>query len=189
MTEVKHRWESLCRANPAYYDGRLYHVLGVHRNGHGGATLHVIDCAYRFFAVQDDHFDTGVRALGVKGVTSSPDGMILMGRRAQHVAAYRGMWEFAPAGSAEPGRDPAQLIQHELVEETGLQAAREPVPVALLFDPVIRTWELVYRIEAAHNLPSPRTNEYQQLQWHSRDDLPQGLSPIALQITELLKSL
>src|SRR5688572_2522056 len=125
LSEVERRWDSLCRANPAYYDGRLYHVLGVHRNGHGGATLHVIDCAYRFFAVQDDHFDTGVRALGVKGITSSPQGLILMGRRAQHVAAYRGMWEFAPAGSAEPGRDPAQLIQHELIEETGLQAARE----------------------------------------------------------------
>src|SRR5687767_9409352 len=68
MNEIERRWSALCSSNPAYYDGRLYHVVGAHRNGHGGATLHVIDCAYRYFAVQDDQFDTGVRPLGLKGL-------------------------------------------------------------------------------------------------------------------------
>ncbi len=186
MDEVDRRWTALQRANPAYYDGRLYHVLGVHRNGHGGCVLHVIDCAYRFFAVQDETFDLGVRALGLKGITTR-DGQILMGLRSWRVASYKDMWEFAPAGSAEPGIDPARLIQQELQEETNLSTQSPPVPIAVLFDPVLRCWELVYRLEAAPGEPVARPAEYAQLQWADPGGLPDGLSPIAVQIAQFLE--
>ena len=185
LDEVDQRWAALCKANPAYYDGRLYHVLGVHRNGHGGCMLHVIDCAYRFFAVQDEQFDLGVRGLGVKGITWRDD-LVLMGLRSARVAAYKDMWEFAPGGSAEPGVDPSRLIQQELREETGLSTVREPTPIAVLFDPVLRCWELVYRLEAAPGDAIARPAEYSQVQWKQPEDLPDGLSPIAKQVAELL---
>lgn len=187
MDEVDRRWARLQQANPAYFDGRLYHVLGVHRNGHGGCTLHVIDCAYRFFAVQDDSFDLGVRPLGLKGLVER-DGQLLMGLRSTRVATYHNKWEFAPAGGAESGRDPAEVIQQELREETGLESLREPTSIAILFDPVLRCWELVYRLYANADAPRPRTGEYTQLAWFSPDALPpkDDLSPVAQQIADML---
>jgi 8-oxo-dGTP pyrophosphatase MutT (NUDIX family) len=185
LDEVDHRWNALCAANPTYFDGRLCHVLGVHRNGHGGAVLHVIDCAYRFLAVQNDQFDLGVRALGVKGVTVLDD-HCLMGKRANFLAAYKDLWEFAPAGGVEPGKQPLQTIQDELCEETGLTARQEPTSIAVLFDPVLKCWELVFRIVPIDDRIAPHTREYSQLEWRRASDLPSPLSPIARQIAELI---
>ena len=176
LDEIDRRWRALCESNPAYFDGRLYHVLGVHRNGHGGCTLHVMDCAYRFLAVQNEGLDLGVRGLGIKGVTQR-DGLYLMGQRSNTVSAYRGLWEFAPAGGVEPGIDPAL---------TGFQSAVEPIPIAVMFDSVLKCWELVFRIFAGIDAPAPRTAEYSHLEWRSFDDLPAELSPIARQIAALL---
>jgi 8-oxo-dGTP pyrophosphatase MutT (NUDIX family) len=185
LDQIEQRWTDLLRSNPAYFDGRLYHVLGVHRNGHGGAVLHVIDCAYRFLAVQNDQFDLGVRALGIKGVIER-DGTFLMGRRAGHVAMYQNLWEFAPAGGMEPGKSPTQILREELAEETGLSMLGEPVALAVLFDPVLKCWELVYRLQVQSGEPTPRTNEYSQLIWRPRHDLPHDLSPVARQIAAII---
>jgi ADP-ribose pyrophosphatase YjhB (NUDIX family) len=185
LDEIERRWRGICDANPRAYDGRLCHVIGVHRNGYGGAVIHAIDCAYRFHAVQDDSFDLGVRPLGVKGITTHNE-RILLGRRAADVLHYPGMWEFAPGGGVEPGREPAQVIISELADETGLRAAREPVPVAVLFDPIARCWEIVFRIEAAGDALQPRTREYEELRWREPHDLPAVLSPIAEQMRGLI---
>jgi 8-oxo-dGTP pyrophosphatase MutT (NUDIX family) len=186
LNEVDRRWNALCAANPAYFDGRLFHVLGIHRNGHGGAVLHVMDCAYRFFAVQDEQFDLGLRALGVNGITRFGD-RVLLGRRSQHVAFYRNLWEFAPGGSVCPGDNPPRLIREELLEETGLHAVQEPVANAIIFDPVVRCWEYVFELQVESDQVSPRTGEYSDLQWRRADDLPDELSPIASQMASLLK--
>jgi 8-oxo-dGTP pyrophosphatase MutT (NUDIX family) len=190
LDEIDRRWNALRHANPEYFDGRLWHVIGVHRNGHGGAVLHVIDCAYRFFAVQatapaEDGFDLGVRPLGVKGVVER-HGRFLMGLRSPRVAMYPNMWEFAPSGSVEFGRQPHEVIVHELNEETGLQTAREPIAIAVLFDPILKCWEIVYRLTVADEVEPGVTDEYPQVAWHDRISLPAGLSPIARQISELL---
>ena len=183
--EIDARWRALQQTNPAYFDGRLYHVLGVHRNGHGGCALHVVDCAYRYFAVQDHSFDLGVRALGLKAFTWSGD-QLLVGRRSKHVAGYPGCWEFAPAGGAEVGVEPAEVILRELEEEAGLQASSPPVALAVMFDPVVRTWEIVYRLEASSRAAAPRSQEYDDLQWVSPVALPGSLSPFAEQMRNLL---
>lgn len=240
--EIERRWNSLRAKNPNYFDGRLYHVLGVHRNGHGGATLHVMECAYRYHAVQTPDFDLGQRALGVKGVTmlnpspspakgegrgegvpppsqgmgkgvaephilpafrstdplatspapSSPTSPIyLLGLRSPHVAAYQNLWEFAPAGGVEPGKDPAAIVRQELLEETGYEPAGDPIPIAVMFDDVLNCWEIVYRMtltaSATDPAPTPHTREYSQLAWHTLDDLPSPLSPIAQQIAIMLR--
>ena len=185
LDEVQWRWDALCKGNPRYFDGRLYHVLGVHRNGYGGAVLHVADCAYRFYAVQDEDFDLGVRPLGVKGIVIR-DGLVLLGRRAPDVAAYAGRWEFAPGGAVEPGKTPVQTVMDELAEETGLTAGREPTPVAVLYDSVLRCWEIVFRIEPGAG-GAPTTAEYAETRWRRPDDLPADLTPTARQMIPLVK--
>jgi 8-oxo-dGTP pyrophosphatase MutT (NUDIX family) len=188
LDEVDQRWDALRAANDAYFDGRLYHVLGVHRNGHGGAVLHVADCAYRFYAVQSPDFELGVRPLGVKGITGH-GGRVLMGRRAASVSAYAGRWEFAPGGGVEPGdppsAQPARTLLAELREETGRTARREPTPIAILFDDVLGTWEIVYRIDATRD-GVPATAEYDELTWCAPGALPEDLTPIGRQMVALL---
>jgi 8-oxo-dGTP pyrophosphatase MutT (NUDIX family) len=184
LVEVERRWDELCTRNPAYFDGRLCHVFGVHRNGYGGAVIHAADCAFRFHAVQDELFDLGVRPLGVKGITTRGD-RVLLGRRSASVAAYGGQWEFAPGGVVEPGEDPSATVARELEEETELAIGSEPTPIALLYDPVIRAWEMVFRMQPSSEGP-PTTAEYDELRWCRRDDLPSDLTPTARQMIALL---
>ncbi len=185
MDEVEGRWAALCEDNPAYFDGRLYHVLGVHRNGHGGATVHVVDCAYRFHAVQDEAFDLGVRPLGVKAMTWR-EGRVLMGKRTQHVHAYRGEWEFAPGGVVDLGEEPAAIVAKELQEETGLAVASEPVAIAMIYDDFLRDWEIVHRVEPGPGEVVIEQEEYDELRWCTPDNLPDNLCSIARQMTALL---
>ena len=185
LAEVERRWSALRASNPAYFDGRFCHVLGVHRNGYGGAVVHVTDCAYRFHAVQDDTFDLGTRPLGVKGLTVRR-GQLLLGKRSTSVANYRGLWEFAPGGVVEPGRSPQATVLAELEEETGLRPAGEPVARAIVYDPVLRCWEAVFTINAADEPARIRTDEYDELRWCAPTRLPEALSPLARQLLPLL---
>lgn len=133
--------------NPKYFDGTLLQVLGTSRNGHGGVTIHVQECAYRFFAVQTRGFECGVRPLGVKGIVQVGDKW-LVGKRSQRVAAYQGLWEFVPGGGLESAADPVADFRRELVEETGVAmeepSTTTPIAIALLDDPIARTWDIIY---------------------------------------------
>ncbi|MEM7228130.1 MAG: NUDIX hydrolase [Planctomycetota bacterium] len=187
MDEIDDRWAHAIDVNPALFDGRLCHVIGVHRNGYSSAVLHVADCAYRFFAVQDDEFDLGVRPLGVKGLTT--DGaQFLLGQRAAYVASYAHQWEFAPGGSVEPDRAPVDVIAAELYEETGLTLDAPPIALAVVYDNVLRCWELVYRMHVTRADAEPPTDEYADRRWCSLDDLPAPLTPIAQQLVPLARA-
>ena len=185
MDEVDRRWNALCEANPAYFDGRLYHVLGVSRNGHGGATIHVMDCAYRFQAVENDEFDLGVRGLGVKGITLC-DGRVLMGKRSQHVAFYRGLWEFAPGGVIDIGEQPPEVVKRELIEETGYRCEGEPTAIAVIEDSVARCWEIVFRLQASAEPLHEASSEYDEVRWCQPTELPKPLSPIAAMMSDFV---
>jgi len=187
LDEIERRWEALCLGNPRYFDGRLFHVLGVSRNGYGGAVLHVADCAYRFYAVQDNAFDLGVRPLGVRGITVRDD-KILMGRRSEQVASHPRRWEFAPGGVVDVDRPPVDTILAELKEETGLRAACEPVSIAVLHDSVLRSWEIVCRITPApaHLDREPTTDEYSELRWCDAAALPDDLTSTAQRMIGLV---
>ncbi len=177
LDEVDRRWRVLCESNPAYFDGRAYHVLGVNRNGCGGAVLHIIECAYRFYAVQTEDFDLGVMGLGVKGFTMCGN-RALMGRRSESVGVYPDQWEFAPGGVVEPGRSPTEVIVSELSQETKLTTQGEPTPIAIISDPTARTWELIYLLNDPQG-EAQTTPEYSQLRWCARNELPDDLSPFA----------
>jgi ADP-ribose pyrophosphatase YjhB (NUDIX family) len=78
-----------------------------------------------------------------------------MGRRSRSVAHYPGCWEFVPGGTLEPGETPEAAVVRELHEEARVVATTQPVAIALLFDPVVASWEIVYRIAiGAMELPA-----------------------------------
>ncbi len=185
LDEVGARWDALRCKQPAYFDGPLWHVAGVHRNGHGGATIHVQPCSYRFFAVQHASEDLGCRPLGVKGITWHAE-RVLVGLRSQRVAGYPGCWELAPGGCVEPGNDPADVIRTELLEEASLVPSRPPLPVAIFFDPGIQTWEIAFRLEVVEPaaVASP---EYEELRWVNPAGLPEPLTSIAKTMRQMLE--
>ncbi len=188
LDDIDERWERLCASNPSCFDGRLLHVHSAQRNGCGGATVHVSECAYRFFAVQDDGFDLGVRPLGAKGMTWR-DGNVLLGRRGEVVRHHAGYWEFAPAGCVEPGNDPAEVIAGELKEEVGLRADGTPRAIALFFDATARTWELVFELHANTGTAIADGREYDEVLWADPADAAgQSLSPAAEAMMPLFRT-
>lgn len=184
LSKVDQRWTEFCATRPRAFDGRIAHVLGVHRNGHGGASIHLADCAYRFYAVQSPTLDLGIRPLGVKAIVQKGN-QVLTGKRADWVRSYAGMWECAPAGGVPPGSKPEEVICEELMQETGLVALHEPIAIALLFDPHATSWEIVYRLAASDGELNPQTDEYAELRWCHVNDMPQPLSHIAQRMTSL----
>ena len=188
LDEVDARWNALCAANPRYFDGTLLQVLGTSRNGHGGVQIHVQECSYRFYAVQREGFDCGVRPLGVKAVAT--DGRrVLMGRRSQKVAFYPGDWEFVPGGAVEPGSSPAEEIVRELREEAGLAVVAPPVAVALLFDPHARTWEVVHRLQLGEGALPELGWEYDEFRMVGLGEMPEPLAPVARQMLPIAERL
>ena len=176
-------WASMRAANPRFFDGRVLHVLGVSRNGHGGVVVHAMESAYRFYAVIREGLDTGVRPLGVKGIAAeagTSERRWLMGRRASNVAYYPDQWEFVPGGCLEPGAAPGEMLLRELGEESGFEASSPPVPVALLYDPSAFTWEIVNRLEVrSRDGIDPPGWEYRELRFVAAGEEPAPLSPIA----------
>lgn len=179
LSEVDRAWEELRGGNARYFDGRMLHVLGVSRNGHGGVAVHAMECAYRFYAVIGAGLDTGVRPLGVKGIAER-EGRWLMGLRSTEVAYHPGQWEFVPGGCLEPGVAPDAMLRRELGEESGFEAVGAPVPVALLYDPTAFTWEIVHRLTIRPRAEiDPPGWEYRELRWVAAGEEPAPLSPVA----------
>jgi 8-oxo-dGTP pyrophosphatase MutT (NUDIX family) len=188
LDEVDRAWEALVRRVPRAFDGPMLHVLGTSRNGHGGVTIHCTPSNYRFHAVIHEGLDTGMRPLGVKAITFGPDGRVVMGRRGMGTLNYPGLWEFASAGTMEPGISPADMILRELAEETGWRAAQPPAPRALLFDPVTRTWEVVFAIDAEPGNVQVEHWECAEVRAVVPGEWPGELSPVARQMMPILEA-
>ncbi|HMN95993.1 MAG TPA: NUDIX domain-containing protein [Phycisphaerales bacterium] len=185
-------WRRLRAENPACFDGRLLHVLGLSRNGHGGATIHAAECAYRWHAAALAGVPTGVRPLGVKGVLIA-DGAVLLGRRSAAVAGHPGCWEFAPGGGVPPGTPPELQLRRELCEETGIDGAgASAVPRALFLDRSVLTWELVFTLRLPRRVAATAVDgEYEELRWTPIDALPSvtgdRVTPAASAIAALVR--
>ena len=188
LDAVNAAWEALCVRVPRAHDGPMLHVLGTSRNGHGGVTIHCIQTSYRFHAVGRAGIDTGVRPIGVKAVCFTPNGQILMARRGEETLNYPGMWEFAPAGTLEPGVAPADMILRELREETGWTATAPPVARALAFDPVAHSWEVIYVIDVLPPAIPVETWECAELRAVNLGEWPQPLTSIAVQMLPIVEA-
>jgi len=184
VDSVRQQWKEAYVLHKSWHDGRVLHVLAARRNGCGGANVHVVECAYRFFALQSDTRDFGVRPLGVKGITTF-EGATLWGKRGESVRHYAGLWELAPAGCVEPMQKPNDSILSELQEETGLTLSSPPIQIAMVFDEVALTWELIFSLHVDSN-EVHANNEYTDLLWCSRGDEPEDRSPIAEEMMGLL---
>lgn len=177
LSEIDAAWESLCARNPRFFDGPALQVLGASRNGHGGVQIHVQESSYRFLAVQALGVDCGCRSLGVKGVVREGE-RVLMGRRSHSVSRYPGAWEFVPGGTLEPGEAPEAAVVRELREETGLEASAPPVAVALLYDEVAASWEVIFRLSVGSASLPELGWEYDEFRLASRDEAD-GLDPLS----------
>ncbi|MGH6979756.1 MAG: hypothetical protein ACREFC_00975, partial [Stellaceae bacterium] len=131
---------------PALYNGRIYSLV---EQTPKRLTAYALE--YRLLVAQRRAPDLAsalaVRPIGVTGLLTGPDGLVL-GRRAKHVAADAGLWEPAAAGSlARP--EPAEQILEELMEELGLDRGKvqSPLPLGLVEDATSRVIDIVFRIE------------------------------------------
>lgn len=180
---VRDEWVRRVRANPRLVDGECWHVLGVHRDGHGGASVHVARTRYRMGAVRGA-LDTGFTGLGVKAIARWR-GRWLVGRRSESCATYPGMWEFAPGGSAEPGEDPSVGIVRELREECALSPMGNPRAVAIIEDSEAGNWELVFEIELEQPPDAPPNWEYSALELAELVMVPEPASPVTAQLVRV----
>ena len=187
IAEAESRWDELCASRPEYFDGGLLAVGGVTRNGHGGVTLTVSPCPYRWYAVQGDDLDLGIRPLGVKALVRNRSGAFLCGQRTGQVHSYPNRWEFLPGGSVEPEEEPLQTVIRELDEEAGFVPELPPVSKALFFDPSARTWEIVYELKVSedHGAPS-QPGEHLNSGWFPQEQLPYPMTPIAERMVDVL---
>lgn len=199
LAEVDALWRTLVESNPRYHDGECLHVLGVVRNGHAGATIHLAPTSYRFHAVRRVGMDTGVRPLGVKGLCVVPDPAtgdpsLLAGRRSESSGSYPGCWEYLPGGGVEPdaaGRaDPIATIRGEIHEEIGVDAslpnaAVDPIALAILEDRAVGTWEIVHRIVLEAAPTSPPGWEHTEFACVVPDRLPGPASEAAILMRSL----
>jgi 8-oxo-dGTP pyrophosphatase MutT (NUDIX family) len=183
--DVDSAWAGIVAGNSRFTDGECLHVVGVHRDGHGGATIHAVRSSYRMGAVRRRGVETGFRGLGTKAIAHVA-GQVLLGRRSAHVNAYPGLWEFAPGGGVEIGEAPEVGIVRELMEECGVAAAGPARAVALLFDPCVSAWEIVHDLVMAAPPDAAPGWEYSELAMRDPRALPEGLSPCAAQMCAVL---
>jgi len=179
-------WQRMTRQNPRMTDGPCWHVLAVQRDGHGGATIHVTKTTYRMGAVRSVGVATGFMGLGTKAIAHW-QGKCLIGRRADSCATYPAHWEFAPGGSVEPGEDPSDGIERELMEECAVRPALRPRVVALLFDSVAGNWEIIHDIPIELPPDAPPNWEYSSLALLDGFELPAPVSPCAKAMIEVAR--
>ncbi len=179
-------WQQLRQGNSKLSDGPVFHVVGVHRDGHGGATIHVAPTTYRMNAVRLVGIASGFVGLGTRAVAHW-NGNVLVGLRAANCASYPNQWEFAPAGGVEPNEDPAVGIERELLEECGVQAKGRAIAQALFFDPVVATWEIAHELAMTQPPDAPPNWEYQKLEMVALASMPEPMSACARQMQEIAR--
>ena len=179
-------WRELCQRNPKLSDGPVFHVVGVHRDGHGGATIHVARTTYRMNAVRLAGIKSGFVGLGTRAVAHC-NGKCLVGLRAANCASYPNQWEFAPAGSVEPDEDAAIGIERELLEECGVQAKSRAIAHAVFFDSVVATWEIAHELAMMQPPDAPPNWEYQKLEMVDAAHVPEPMSACTRQMLEIAR--
>ena len=179
-------WRELCQRNPKLSDGPVFHVVGVHRDGHGGATIHVARTTYRMNAVRLIGIQSGFVGLGTRAVAHW-NGKCLVGLRAANCASYPNQWEFAPAGSVEPDEDAAIGIERELLEECGVQAKSRAIAHAVFLDPVVATWEIAHELAMVQPPDAPPNWEYQKLEMVDAAHVPEPMSACTRHMLEIAR--
>jgi len=186
-------WRAAQSVQPALYNGRIYSLVEATPKC---LTARALD--YRRLVAQRQAPDLAgtlaVRPIGVTGLLTGPDGLVL-GHRAKHVAADAGLWEPAPAGSlARP--EPAEQLLEELAEELGLDRnqVRPPQPLGLVEDTTSRVIDIVFRIETDLSAAALRaawqnhgSDEYAEIRIVALAELPRFLAEHHGQLLRVLE--
>jgi 8-oxo-dGTP pyrophosphatase MutT (NUDIX family) len=188
LNAVDEAWAQVRGELPYAHDGPMLHVAGTSRNGHGGVVIHCVESSYRFHAVRRKGVETGLRPLGVKGICTAPDGRVLMSQRSAATLNYPGEWEFSPGGTLEPGVAPEHMLLRELQEETGWRPRSQPVARALIYDPTVRSWEIVLTLAVEAPKVPVENWECSELRLVELDAWPEPLSAVATQLLPLVRS-
>jgi ADP-ribose pyrophosphatase len=103
-------------------DRHLREELHGRRPAYDGRLLHVFEDTVRLPSGREARREVVEHPGAVAVVATAGDGRVVLVRQWRH-ALRRALWE-VPAGTREPGEDPAQTARRELAEETGYTAAR-----------------------------------------------------------------
>lgn len=168
-------------ANPRLFDGPILSVVGFRQEG---LTLCAVAerRSYKHLAVQNQ-VDTGTEQLSVTAVVAGVDAAgtrhILLGRRGEGTRIYGGMWELGPSGGVDPPQPGVHAVDdgefrkqvHAEVEEEmgGGLSVRIEGTVAVVYDPVARSYDIVVRCSAVGLVASAAagadTWEYRGSRW------------------------
>lgn len=177
-SEVNRIWEEQQKLR-LLFDGLLFSVQSVEENCLHG---HWVD--YRYMIAQ--RYSPALQPvlkivpLGISAFTTCGN-LVLVGKRADHVANYPGCYECAPSGGVDPSTvsgtevDLLKLISKELEEEVGIHHHDvESVKLILLcYDTVLNTYELISRIvlkgEAMQKIAP--SEEYPEIFWLPREEI------------------
>lgn len=146
--------------------------------------------------------ELNIKPICVCGYTTEGD-YTLIGKRADHVTDYSNFFELVPAGSIDTSSvnhhsiDIINQLKTELKEEAGIveSMVRSIKPSFLIYDPTTQTYEICAKIDlepASRNLLPEHDEEYTELRWIAKDDLPEfvikhreRIIPLSLQILDL----
>jgi hypothetical protein len=131
QSRIDAAWKIALSRQGHLFDGRIFSLDEMNEN-----ELVISQWSYRdLVASRTDaelsNHGLNIRPLGVTGILTCPDGIVL-GRRGQEVDAAKGMWEAAPAGILDKP-DPSLVMLEELKQEIGCgaDAVARPQPFAL----------------------------------------------------------
>ena len=103
-------------------DRRLREEMRERRPVYDGRLLHVFEDTVRLPEGREARREVVEHPGAVAIVATAPDGRVVLVRQWRH-ALRRALWEI-PAGTRQPGEEPAATARRELTEETGYTAAR-----------------------------------------------------------------
>jgi ADP-ribose pyrophosphatase len=103
-------------------DRHLREELHGRRPVYDGRLLHMFEDTVRLPSGREARREVVEHPGAVAVVATAGDGRVVLVRQWRH-ALRRALWE-VPAGTREPGEDPAQTARRELAEETGYTAAQ-----------------------------------------------------------------
>lgn len=179
--EVERAWRELRSRNPRLFNGE---ILSVREIDAGRGEIRCRRDTYQRLAVQH-MVEAGVEQLAVNGVLVARDRAgrehVLLGRRGHGTRMYGGLWEVGPAGGIDPPGPGVDRIEHaglvaqlarEVHEEANLdRAVEEARAVAVVYDGIARSYDIVLRVDLPGVLddpgspPRPRQWEYEELRW------------------------
>lgn len=115
---------------------------------------------------------------GTTAVVTTPDGRVLLGRRADS-----GLWAL-PSGIPEPGERMSVAVAREVLEETGVRVAVEALVAVFTLPPVtypngdVSAYvDHLFRCRYLDGTPRVADDESLDVGWFAPDALPEPLAP------------